>query len=136
MSKSVNKALILGNVGKDPEIKSTGSGTLVANFSIATSDRQKDSHGNWQDKTEWHSCVAFAKTAEIVRDYVKRGSKLFIEGKIQTQSWDDRQTGEKRYRTQIIVNELTLLSGAESGQQRHEEPRKDYAEVNDEDIPF
>ena len=111
MAKSVNKVILLGNVGKDPEIKSTGGGTMVANFSLATSDRQKDAQGNWQDRTEWHNIVTFGKTAEIVRDYVQKGSKLYCEGKIQTRSWDDKQSGEKRYRTEIIVFDISLLSG-------------------------
>jgi single-strand DNA-binding protein len=105
----------LGNVGKDPEIRSTAGGTMVANLTLATSDRQKDAQGNWQDRTEWHNLVAFTRTAEIVRDYVKKGSKLYIEGKIQTRSWDDKESGQKRYRTEIIVNELVLLSGREDG---------------------
>ena len=115
MAKSVNKVILLGNVGKDPEIKVLPSGQPVANFSIATSERFKDQQGNWQDRTEWHNLVAFTRTAEIVRDYVKKGSKLYIEGKIQTRSWDDKESGQKRYRTEIIVNELVLLSGREEG---------------------
>src|SRR5271165_1066533 len=115
MAKSVNKVILLGNVGKDPEVRSTGSGTMVANFTLATSDRFQDPQGNWQDRTEWHNLVAFKRTAEIVRDYVKKGSKLYIEGKIQTRSWDDKETGAKRYRTEIIVNDLSLLSGRDEG---------------------
>ena len=91
MAKSVNKVILLGNVGKDPEIRSTGGGTMVANFSLATSDRFQDAQGNWQDRTEWHNLVAFKRTAEIVRDYVKKGTKLYIEGKIQTRSWEDKE---------------------------------------------
>jgi single-strand DNA-binding protein len=115
MARSVNKVTLLGNVGKDPEIRSTPGGTMVANLTLATSDRQKDAQGNWQDRTEWHNLVAFTRTAEIVRDYVKKGSKLYIEGKIQTRSWDDKESGQKRYRTEIIVNELVLLSSREEG---------------------
>src|SRR6202034_4065489 len=111
MAKSVNKVILLGNVGKDPEIRTTGGGTSVANFSLATSDRFQDQQGNWQDRTEWHNLVAFKRTAEIVRDYVKKGSKLYVEGKIQTRSWEDKDTKAKRYRTEIIVNDLSLLSG-------------------------
>ena len=92
--------------GQGPRIRSTAGGTMVANLTLATSDRQKDAQGNWQDRTEWHNLVAFKRTAEIVRDYVKKGSKLYIEGKIQTRSWDDKETGRKKYRTEIIVNEL------------------------------
>jgi single-strand DNA-binding protein len=115
MAKSVNKVILLGNVGKDPEIRSTPGGTIVANFTLATSDRFQDAQGNWQDRTEWHTLVAFKRTAEIVRDYVKKGSKLYVEGKIQTRSWDDKESGAKRYRTEIIVNDLSLLSGRDEG---------------------
>jgi single-strand DNA-binding protein len=115
MAKSVNKVILLGNVGKDPEIRSTPSGVMVANLTLATSDRQKDAQGAWQDRTEWHNLVAFNRTAEIIRDYVKKGSKLFVEGKIQTRSWDDKESGAKRYRTEIIVNDLSLLSGRDEG---------------------
>lgn len=155
MAKSVNKVFLLGNVGKDPEIRSTAGGTMVANFSLATSDRFQDAQGNWQDRTEWHNLVAFKRTAEIVRDYVKKGSKLFIEGKIQTRSWDDKDTKAKRYRTEIIVNDLSLLSGRDDSQggysrsssssnaanedQRQPAGADDYAqsaEISDDDIPF
>jgi single-strand DNA-binding protein len=115
MARSVNKATLIGNVGKDPEIRSTPSGTMIATFGLATSDRFQDAQGNWQDRTEWHNLKAFKRTAEIVRDYVKKGSKLYIEGKISTNSWDDKETGVKKYRTEILVNELVLLSGREEG---------------------
>jgi single-strand DNA-binding protein len=156
MAKSVNKVFLLGNVGKDPEIRSTPSGTMVANFSLATSDRFQDAQGNWQDRTEWHTLVAFKRTAEIVRDYVKKGSKLYIEGKIQTRSWEDKDTKAKRYRTEIIVNDLSLLSGRDDSQggysrssssqnaavnedQRQAAGQDDFAqsaEISDDDIPF
>ena len=115
MARSVNKIILLGNVGKDPEFRATAGGTAVANFSLATTDRTKDQAGNWTDRTEWHNLVAFQRTAEIVRDYVKKGSKLYIEGKIQTRSWDDKTSGEKKYRTEVLVNELVLLSGKSEG---------------------
>ncbi len=115
MARSVNKVTLLGNVGKDPEIRSSASGVMVANFTLATSDRFQDAQGNWQDRTEWHNLVAFKRTAEIVRDYVKKGSKLYIEGKFQTRSWDDEKSGQKRYKVEIIVNELVLLSSREEG---------------------
>jgi len=159
MAKSVNKVILLGNVGKDPEIRSTGGGTMVANFTLATSDRFQDAQGNWQDRTEWHNLVAFKRLAEIVRDYVKKGSKLYVEGKIQTRSWDDKETGAKRYRTEIIVNDISLLSGrddssggggysrsssssssgASNMDQRQPAGQDDYAqsaEISDDDIPF
>ncbi len=155
MAKSVNKVILLGNVGKDPEIRSTAGGTMVANFTLATSDRQKDAQGNWQDRTEWHNLVAFTRLAEIVRDYVKKGTKLYVEGKIQTRSWDDKESGQKRYRTEIVVNDLSLLSGREEGSsggysrgpssstasfdQRPPAAHDEFAqsaEISDEDIPF
>src|SRR5580704_11444983 len=115
MARSVNKVTLLGNVGKDPEIRSTPGGTMVASLTLATSDRFQDAQGNWQDRTEWHNLKAFKRTAEIVRDYVKKGSKLYIEGKITTNSWDDKESGQKRYKTEILVNELVLLTGREDG---------------------
>jgi single-strand DNA-binding protein len=155
MAKSVNKVILLGNVGKDPEIRSTAGGTMVANLTLATSDRFQDQQGNWQDRTEWHNLVAFKRTAEIIRDYVKKGSKLYIEGKIQTRSWDDKETGAKKYRTEIIVNDMSLLSGREEGaggggysksssntsyDQRPRTTANDEvaqsAEISDDDIPF
>ena len=154
MAKSVNKVILLGNVGKDPEIRSTGGGTMVASFTLATSDRYQDAQGNWQDKTEWHNLKAFKRTAEIVRDYVKKGAKLYIEGKITTNSWDDKESGQKRYRTEIIVNDLSLLSGRDdsggsggysrgsntgSFDQRQPAGPDEFAqstEISDDDIPF
>lgn len=116
MAKGVNKVILLGNVGKDPEMRATQGGTVVANFTLATADRQKDQTGNWVDKTEWHNLIAFGRTAEIVRDYVKKGSQLYIEGKIQTRSWDDKESGQKKYRTEIIVNDMSLLGGRAGGE--------------------
>ena len=112
MSKSVNRTFLLGNVGKDPQINSTPGG-IAANFSLATTDREKDQQGNWRDRTEWHNLVAYGRTAEIVRDYVTKGSQLFIQGKIQTRSWNDKQSGQKRYRAEIFVHDLTLLSSGQ-----------------------
>lgn len=151
MAKSVNKVILLGNVGKDPEIKATGSGIAVATFSIATSERFKDKSGNWQDRTEWHNLVAYQRTAEIVRDYVKKGSKLYVEGRLQTSSWDDKTTGQKRYKTEIIVSDLSLLSGKGEGgdgggysrsntasfdQRGGAEDYSQATEITDDDIPF
>jgi single-strand DNA-binding protein len=127
MAKSVNKVILLGNVGHSPEIKITNGAGIVATFSLATTDRYQDQSGNWVDRTEWHSLVAFKRTAEIVRDYVTHGSKLYIEGKLQTQSWDDKQSGQKRYRTQIIVHDISLLSARDGGDNSTTNQRKDPA---------
>ena len=157
MAKGVNKVFLLGNVGKDPEIRTTAGGMTVASFSLATAERAKDQQGNWADKTEWHNLVCFQRTAEIVRDYVKKGTQIFVEGKIQTRSWDDKESGQKKYKTEILVNELSLLGGrgAEGGGERSSSssgsyagarssspaasaPANDYADqgITDEDIPF
>jgi single-strand DNA-binding protein len=154
MAKSVNKVILLGNVGKDPEIRSTPGGATVASFSLATSDRFQDQQGNWQDRTEWHNLVAFKRNAEIIRDYVKKGSKLYVEGKLQTRSWDDKESGQKRYKTEVVVFDISLLSGREDGSggsrqasgssaasfdQRPPAGHDDAgqsAEISDDDIPF
>ena len=107
--KSVNKVFLLGSVGRDPEIKSTASGMTIASFSLATNDARKNADGKWTDEVTWHSLVAFGRTAEIIRDYTKKGSPLLVQGKIQTRSWDDKQSGKKQYRTEIVVDELSLL---------------------------
>src|SRR5205807_8636729 len=115
MAKSLNKVMLIGNLGKDPEVKFTPSGTAVAKFSLATNERFKDKAGEWQDRTEWHNIVAWQRLAEIVGEYVKKGSKIYIEGRIQTSSWEDKQSGEKKYRTEIIANDLVLLGGRGEG---------------------
>ncbi|HLW55174.1 MAG TPA: single-stranded DNA-binding protein [Candidatus Angelobacter sp.] len=155
MAKSVNKVILIGNLGKDPEVKYTPSGTPVAKFSLATNEKYKDKSGEWQERTEWHNIVVWQRLAEIVGEYVKKGSKIYVEGRLQTSSWEDKQSGEKKYRTEIVVNDLVLLSGRGEGQgdgegrasrgasaassfdQRPahaEEPHP--AEITDEDIPF
>lgn len=151
MAKSINKATLIGNVGKDPEVKFLPSGSAVANFTLATSERFKDKSGEFQERTEWHNLVAYQRLAEIVRDYVKKGSKLYVEGRIQTRSWDDQQSGQKRYRTEIVVNDLVLLSGrgeGESGSYSRSTASYDQrppagadelvqsTEITDDDIPF
>jgi single-strand DNA-binding protein len=113
--KSVNKVILIGNLGKDPEIKYTPTGTAVANFSIATNERFKDKSGEWQDRTEWHNIVAWQRTAEIIGEFVKKGSKIYLEGRLQTRSWDDKESGQKKYRTEVVVSDLVLLSGRGEG---------------------
>ncbi len=115
MARGVNKVILVGNVGKDPEMRATQGGMNIASFTLATSDRTKGQDGQWTDRTEWHNLVAFQRTAEIVRDYVKKGSQVYVEGKIQTRSWDDKESGQKKYRTEILVNDLQLLGGRGEG---------------------
>src|SRR6202035_663865 len=115
MAKSVNKVILVGNLGKDPEVKFTPSGVPVAKFSLATNERFKDKSGEWQDRTEWHNIVAWQRLAEIIGEYVKKGSKIYIEGRLQTSSWEDKQSGEKKYRTEVVASDLVLLGGRGEG---------------------
>lgn len=153
--RSVNKVILLGRLGKDPEVKYTPSGTPVAKFTVATNDRFKDKDGNWQDRTEWHNLTAWARTAEIVGEYLKKGAQVYIEGSLRTHSWDDKQTGQKKYMTEINVNDLVMLGGkGESGggtdfagsrgasssnnfdQRTPEHEATPAGPITDEDIPF
>ena len=116
MAKSVNKVILLGNLGRDPEVKYTASGVPVAKFSVATNERFKDRQGQWQDRTEWHNVVAWHRLAEIVGEYCREGSKLYVEGKLQTSTWEDRQNGGKKYRTEIVARDIVLLGSKDDGQ--------------------
>ncbi|HLI62992.1 MAG TPA: single-stranded DNA-binding protein [Terriglobales bacterium] len=113
---SVNKVILIGNLGKDPEIKYTPSGMAVAHFSLATNDRVKDKDGNWTDRTEWHNIVLFDRKAEVAGEYLKKGRTVYIEGSIRTNSWDDKDTGQKKYRTEIIGSQMVLLGGPREGE--------------------
>jgi len=109
MSKSVNKVILLGRAGKDPEVHILRSGTLV-NLSLATSDRYKDNRGEWQERTEWHNLVGYQRIGEILRDYVQKGSRIYVEGVLRTRSWEERESGQRKYRTEVVVTDLSLLS--------------------------
>ena len=111
----VNKVILVGNLGRDPEIRSLPSGQPVASFSVATSRRYKDRDGNRQEQTEWHNIVCFGKQAEIAGQYLVKGKQVFIEGRIQTRSWDDKSTGEKKYRTEIICENFQMLGSGGGG---------------------
>ena len=111
MAKSVNKVILIGNLGKDPEVKYTPQGTAVAKFTLATNERFKDKQGEWQDRTEWHNITCWARLAEIAGEYLKKGRTVYIEGSLRTDSWDDKQTGQKKYMTNIVANDLVLLGG-------------------------
>ena len=142
MAKSVNKVILVGNVGQDPEVKYTPRGVPVARLSLATNERFKDKNDQWQDRTEWHSIVAWQRLAEIVGEYVRKGTKLYAEGKLQTTSWQDRQSGEKKYRTEIVARDIILLGSRENGEKGAAETSNDTSDpepvssVVDEDIPF
>ena len=116
MAKSVNKVILVGNLGKDPEVKYTPSGMAVAKFSLATSFRSKDkTSGEWVDHTDWHNIVVWDKLAGIAGEYLKKGSKVYIEGRLKTDSWEDPQTKQKKYMTNVVANDLVLLGGREGG---------------------
>ena len=132
----LNKVMLIGNVGNDPEFKSTASGTALVSLSLATSEKWTDKSGQKQEKTEWHRCTAFGRTAELIGQYVKKGSKLYIEGKITTNSYE--KDGEKRYSTEIIVNSMQFLDSkgqAESQPKQHRAPVQQHDDFDD-DIPF
>ena len=114
---SVNKVILVGRLGKDPEIRSTPGGTSVAKFSLATDDRYTDKNGEKQERTEWHNITMFGKLAEICGQYLRKGKLVYVEGSIRTDSWDDKETGQKRYRTEIIGNQMQMLDrkGDENG---------------------
>ena len=146
MPKSVNKVILVGNVGKNPEVRYTPSGIPVGKFSLATNERFKDKNGEVQERTEWHNIVAWQRLAEIVGEFVSKGSKVYIEGKLQTSSWKDRHSGERKYRTEIVARDLVLLGSRDTGNgaqpaasHKAEEPQPAAAEpgeIGDEDIPF
>jgi single-strand DNA-binding protein len=141
---SVNKAIILGRLTKDPEIRFMPNGEGVANFSLATSESWKDKAGQKQEKSEFHNCVAYRKLAEIIGEYVKKGSELYIEGKLQTRKWE--KDGVTRYTTEIIVNDMKMLGSkaAKSEQEpeqasqpaNRDEFQKAAAGAFDNDFPF
>jgi len=146
MPKSVNKVILVGNVGKDPEVKYTPSGIPVGKFSLATNERFKDKNGDFQERTEWHNIVAWQRLAEIVGEFVSKGSKVYIEGKLQTSSWEDRHSGERKYRTEIVARDLVLLGSRDNGNGAQPAPSRSAeetetvdagpGEIVDEDIPF
>jgi single-strand DNA-binding protein len=150
MARGINKVILVGNLGADPESRTTPSGLTVTNFNVATSDRRKDRQsGDWVEETEWHRIVMFDKLAETAREYLRKGSQVYLEGRIQTRKWQDKD-GNDRYTTEIIARDMQMLGGrpgagapgpdrdddhrapsrgATSGGGRKEEPFED-------DIPF
>ncbi len=135
----INKVILVGNVGRDPEIRSTQSGTRVANFRMATNERRKDSNGQWTDHTEWHTVVVWGRMVDVVEQYVHKGRQLYIEGVLRTRSWE-QQDGQKRSTTEIHVRELKLLGSRQAGEAGDQ--REEYAGVaqgfpdDTDDVPF
>ena len=114
MSKgSINKVMLIGNLGSDPELRFTPSGVQVANFSLATTESWTDKSGERQERAEWHRIVLWRRLAEVAGQYLKKGSKIYIEGKLQTRSWED-QNGQKRYTTEVVANSMEMLDGGQA----------------------
>lgn len=139
----VNKAILVGNLGKDPEVRYLEGGTAVANFPLATSESYKDKSGNRVDQTEWHNIVVWRGLAEVAEKYLKKGMQVYIEGKIKTRSWQDKE-GNKRYTTEIVADNLTILSRKDDSSSqgtsaaRQDEGHTPLAPANDttDDLPF
>jgi len=152
MARGVNKVILVGNLGKDPEMRYMPSGDAVANFSIATTESWNDRQsGEKVEKTEWHNIVVFRKLAEICGEYLRKGSQVYIEGKLQTSKWQDKATGADRYKTEIVANEMQMLGGRsgagvpesrpanqapQSAPQQPQQTSSAPANDFDDDIPF
>ncbi|MCY7362382.1 MAG: single-stranded DNA-binding protein [Ignavibacteria bacterium] len=140
MAKGLNKVLLIGHLGKDPELSYTPSGVALCKFSLATNESYKGDDGNWVDKTEWHNITAWRKLAEICSQYLKKGSKIYMEGKIQTTSYE--KDGKKNYFTAIVMNEMVMLDGKgnTSGENGSTENKMEDAveskSDSSEDLPF
>ncbi|MEM1115987.1 MAG: single-stranded DNA-binding protein [Bacteroidota bacterium] len=160
MARGVNKVILIGNLGQDPELRYTGSGTAVCNMRLATTETYKDRDGNMVENTEWHNVVAWARLAEICGEYLKKGSQAYFEGQLQTRQWEDKE-GNTRYTTEVKVREMTMLGGRGDGggggydqsprpqrqqAQRSAQPQRqaapasaggdDYSFEPDDDLPF
>ena len=165
MARGVNKVILIGNLGADPELRYTGSGTAVCNFNLATTESYKDRDGNQVENTEWHRIVAWARLAEICGEYLKKGRQVYIEGQLQTRQWEDKD-GNTRYTTEIKAREMQMLGGRDDnggggnygggsdgydqrpqrqsnnggGGQRQQKPASsggdDYSFTPDDDLPF
>lgn len=147
MAKGINKVILIGALGNDPEIRTTQGGAVIASLSVATNDSIKDkASGEWQERTEWHKVVLFGKMAEVARDYLKKGSQVYIEGRLQTRKWQDKE-GHDRYTTEIVGNDMQMLGGKRGDDKTQSTPPFQppptppvYAPqpvaYSDDDIPF
>ncbi len=138
MAKDLNKVMLIGRLGQDPELKFTQSGIAVAKFSLATSQTWRDQDGNNQEKTEWHNVVVWRKLAEICAEYLKKGSKIYCEGSLSTSSWED-ENKKKHYKTEIVLSDMIMLDSkgtSEYNSKKGEESSVSESEVKDDDLPF
>lgn len=136
--KGLNKVMIIGNLGRDPEVRYLPSGQAVANLNIATNEKWKDKDGNLKENTEWHRVVLFGKQAEVAGQYLNKGSQVYIEGRLQTREWE--KDGQKRYTTEIVGREMVFLGGRgdgeDRGQDQSQDPGADRPPPGDDDVPF
>ena len=135
---SVNKVVLVGHLGGDPETRFLPSGAAVANFNLATNESWKDTNGEFQDKTEWHRCVMFGKSAELAGDLLKKGHLAYIEGKLQTRTWEDKD-GVKRYTTEVVCDMFTMLGRKMDSAETQERPKPNESEdspLEDDHLPF
>jgi single-strand DNA-binding protein len=141
MAKGLNKVMLIGRLGKDPEMSYTGSGVAYCKFSVATDNSYKDESGNWIDRTDWHNIVAWRKLAEICSQYLKKGSKVYLEGKLQTDTVE--KDGKKSYFTKVVLNEMVMLDSKGSGNGEQDSSRSNESvsepvteNKSDDDLPF
>ncbi len=137
----INKVILVGRLGKDPEIRSTPQGTSVAKFTVATDEKFTDRSGERQERTEWHNIVAWRKLAEQCNEYLSKGRKVYIEGALKTRSWDDQQTGQKKYRTEIQADRMVMLDSRdprarEGGDEGRDGGPPDDNAIDLDDTPF
>lgn len=136
----VNKVILIGNLGKDPEVRTLENGVKVANFSLATTESYKNKNGERVDNTEWHNIVLWRGLAEVAETYLKKGNQVYIEGKIRTRAWDDKD-GNKRYTTEILADNMTMLGGRQNGASPSNDPKPQSnteapEPAPDDDLPF
>ena len=150
MSKGgINKVTLIGNLGDDPEIRTVPSGHKVANFSIATSSSYKDGNEQWQEKTEWHSIVAWRHLADTVEQYMHKGQQVYVEGSLETRSWEDKNTGAKKYKTEIIAKDIQMTGSRKNddggnqsgddgggGYSSYQSPPVAAGDAHEDDLPF
>lgn len=151
MARDLNKVMIIGRLGIDPEMRYTSTGSPVASFRVAVGRQWRDGSGESRDETEWFSVVAWNKLAEICSQYLAKGARVYLEGRLQTRSWEDQQSGQTRYKTELIASDMLILDGREGRPARDDDhapprdaprqPRGGYqppstSDIGDEDIPF
>ena len=141
---SLNKVMLIGNLGRDPEVRYTASGTAVAGFSVATTEKFKNKNGEWEERTEWHNITLWGRLAEIAGEYLAKGKTVYLEGRLQTRKWQDRD-GKDRYTTEVVADKMQMLGGkgdggrpgAGTGRNDTQEPSYEEPVFNpDDDIPF